>query len=535
MTASGRWDERERLMLVAAIGEPAAAEAAYERWRAEVDLTELGGAAIRVLPLLADRARATDDHTVTRQVAKVVRFSWLKSQLLVTRILPSLVALQEAGIPVMLTKGAAVVQHTHGRLHLRPMNDLDVAVPRGRAGRAARLLLDRGLRAADLPARPRGAAILDQVHAVAFTDPETQAELDLHWQVIHGSLHRSASKEFWARARDGELRGMPVKVLAPEDTLVQVIAHGERWNLDRPLVWATDAALLLRDRPETDWELVADVAARHRVAGVVAEGLAGLRDLAPGLVPQQLPGPLRGPRIGGRPRPGSGRTHWQEFVRRTVAPGRRPGAPAALAYAREAFAFERVSELPALVRWWAGRRRRRLAHPVGTLGPEALRPDDEIGFTALGNGAAPGRPGLVGPGPLRTLVEGARVRADRAAVRRARADGETGDRAGPDGRRSGAGAAGCRASRRVAPGDVEVPRLAGGEPGPRGAGARRRRPGPPPLRRGCPSLAGRGGCRRRPPPGGVRPAHPGRDAQGHARLTRTGQVGLPFQLSQSAA
>ena len=389
MTGVPRLDEAERLLLVAAVGDPGDAEAAYERWRASVDLQELEGAAIRVLPLLAERAEAAGDHPVNHQVAKVVRFSWLKSQLLVTRLLPSIEALLAAGVPVMLTKGAAVVHHTHGKLHLRPMNDLDVAVPRGKAGRAAALLVAGGLRAPDLPTRPRGAPILDHVHALAFSDPASQAELDLHWQVIHGSLHRTASKEFWARASDGDLRGTPVKVLAPEDTLVQVVAHGQRWNVDRPLVWITDAALLLRGRTDVDWELVADVSARHRVADVLSDGLTTLRDLAPSLVPERLPRALRRRRTAGPTR----LEHWREFERRTVAPGRRPHPRDVLAYASESWAFDQARELPSLVRWWAGGRRRPLPSSTTAARLLPLRAGDGVDFTAAGVGQL-----LLGPG-----------------------------------------------------------------------------------------------------------------------------------------
>ncbi len=392
MTGVPGWDPRERLLLVAAIGDPGDADAAFERWRATVDLQDLEGAAIRVLPMLAERAELAGDHIVNRQIAKVVRFSWLKSQLLLTKLLPSIEALQEAGVPVMLTKGAAVVHHSHGKLHLRPMNDLDVAVPRGKAGRAAALLAGLGFEAPAMPARPRGAPILDHVHALAFTDPESHAELDLHWQVLHGSLHRDASTEFWARACDGDLRGSPVKVLGREDTLVQVIAHGQRWNIDRPLVWVTDAALLLRGRTDVDWELLADVAGRHRLAAVVAEGLAGLRELAPSLLPDRLPGSLRPSR---RTAAASGRrAHWDEFVRRTVAPGRRPRPADALGYARESWALEEARELPGLARWWVGGRRRPLRSPETLPSDvEALRPGERVTFSSSGNGG-----GLIGPG-----------------------------------------------------------------------------------------------------------------------------------------
>lgn len=355
------WEPGERLMLVAAIGDPDDALPAYLRWRREVDLDGLRGAAVRVLPLLAERASDTDDHPVNHQIAKVSRFSWLKSQLLLTRTLPGVAALLAAGVPVMATKGAAVVHHTHGRLHLRPMDDLDVAVPRTLAGKAARTLMSHGLEASSLPPNPRGAEILHQVHALPFRDAETGAELDLHWQVVHGSLHRRASNEFWDRAVDGDLRGTPVRVLSREDTLVQVVAHGLLWNLERPLQWCADVGLLLRDAT-VDWDLVAATADRHRVADVLAQGIAGVRELAPSLVPDRLPRALR---PGGSRR--TGRPHWHEYVRRTVEPGRRPGPRAALGYARE-------------------QGRVRAARPATEPGP-ALRPGDRLSFATHGNGA----------------------------------------------------------------------------------------------------------------------------------------------------
>ena len=86
-------DELHRAAAEAPIGSDKPAQAL-------VDLDRIRGAAVRVLPLLADRARDTDDHPVNHQIAKVARFSWLKSQLLLTRTLPGVQALLDAGVDV---------------------------------------------------------------------------------------------------------------------------------------------------------------------------------------------------------------------------------------------------------------------------------------------------------------------------------------------------------------------------------------------------------------------------------------------------
>ena len=285
-------------MLVAAIGDPGDAEAAYATWRRDIDLDSIRGAAVRVLPLLADRADESDDHPVNHRIAKVVRFSWLKSQLLITRTLPGVEALLAVGVPVMATKGAAVVHHSHGRLHLRPMDDLDIAVPRTMAGKAARVLMSMGLETSSLPVNPRGAPIMQQVHALPFRDAETGAELDLHWQVIHGSLHRRASNEFWERAVPGDLRGTPVQVLVPR-------GHARPGDLARPGLEPRAAAPVgYRRRAAAAW--------RHRRLGpgrrhgrATQSRAGGRRRARPGPRPGAFPGtrPAARPAADRRPDP----------------------------------------------------------------------------------------------------------------------------------------------------------------------------------------------------------------------------------------
>lgn len=390
MSAVERWDRSERLLLTAAIGEPDVATEAYARWRAQTTLVELEGAALKLLPLLGDRVPA--DDPLRRQLARVVRFSWLKSQLLVTRVLPGIHALKAAGVPVMLAKGAAVVHHTHGQLHLRPMDDLDLVVPHPLARRAAEVLAAQGMRAPSLPEDLDTTEIFDQVHAVEFVDPATRAELDLHWNVIHGSLHRGASRAFWERAVHGTLREVDVLVLGREDTLVQVIGHGQRLQLDRPLQWAADASLLLRGDARLDWDLVAATASAHRVAHTVGPALRALRALAPSLVPARLPPALERSRRGGPRR--STRAHWEEFVSRTVPPGASASPRDAVAFTKEAWGIERVRDAPNHLAWWASGRRGRLpAPPSPSVDLDPVEVGTPVRFSAGGAGVR-----LLGPG-----------------------------------------------------------------------------------------------------------------------------------------
>ena len=384
------WTASERLLLRAAIGPSGEAREAYARWRDTVDLEALEPGGLRMLPLLAARAEELGDAPAMARIGKVVRFSWLRSQMLISAVLPGVQALIDASLPVVLVKGAAVVAHSGGAWQLRPMDDLDVAVPRAGAVRAAQALREARLTTAGLPADLEASRLFEQVHAIDF-QAAPGAELDLHWQVIHGSLHPGASDEFFARAVPAPLRDLTVRALAREDALLEVLVHGARPNDKRPLQWAGDAALLLQGRPggaPLDWELLARTAARHRVEAVVGAALAELRTVAPQHVPAALPTALAGP-VNGRV-PASERGNWREFVARRTPPGERPSLGAVAEFARELVGVDRAREIPGRLAALA---------PAGRRGPTPAP-----SYPPLLPGGPPAEFAIASPG--RTLLGG---------------------------------------------------------------------------------------------------------------------------------
>ena len=359
MTGATTWTEPEELLLRAAVGSGDAADRAYDAWRGMQDLRDLDGAAHRVLPLLAQRLSDADDDAVAQQVRRVVRFTWLRTQFLIDRCLPGIRALRDAGLPVMLAKGTAVLAHTGWEIQLRPMDDLDVVVHREHAAQAVDILRATGRRQPSLPSDPASTSIYDEIHALPFGD-EAGAELDLHWHVLHGSLHRGADAEFWERSRPARIRDVPLAVLAAEDTFVQVAGHGMQVSAEHPLRWAADAVLLLRGTPAFDWDLVAETASRHRMAREIGGAVDALARVAPDLVPARLPPCLRRGRRRLRPTTPEAAAA-REFVRRTVAPGEPVRAGHALAYVKEVWALDRARRIPAHAAWIVSGRRPRLA------------------------------------------------------------------------------------------------------------------------------------------------------------------------------
>lgn len=403
MTALGqRLSAEQELLLTAALGaEPQAGEA-YRRWCERQDLEELDAASHRILPLLAERLEGAADDPVAARVKRVVRFTWLRSQLLLTRATPVLAALADAGIPAMLAKGVAVLEHTGWEVQLRPMDDVDIVVPRERAIEAVGVLRACGFDAPGIPEDPRATSVYDETHALGFRDG-AGAILDLHWHVLHGSLHRDADHRFWEASGTAELRGVPVRVLSREDTLLQVVSHGQEFTVFHPVRWIADAVLLLRGAPGTfDWDRVAREAGRHRIRRQVGEAVHVLDGVSPGLVPAQalrsLGRPTRAQTAlrrsrgllearGNGPLAPSGAEavadDAREWTRRTVAPGRRITPRDAVGFLRERWALERGADVPRHALWVLGGRRLDRAAPPAPRAPaagEPVRLPENIGF-----------------------------------------------------------------------------------------------------------------------------------------------------------
>ena len=369
------------LVRAALSADPDAGAAAFERWRRRVDVEELDIAQQRLLPLLADRlAAAAAEDPVAERLRRISRFTWLRTQMLLSRTVPALGALGDAGIEVVLIKGAAVLQNTGLSPALRPMDDLDVLVPIDATLEAIAVVEEQGMR----PFRPEppglDAPLFRLQNAINFDDGHGGG-LDLHWHLLRGSRHPSASDGFLARARPGELRGVGCLILSPEDTLLNVVEHGHRWTRVPILRWVSDATLLIR-ACELDWDLVVATARDHRLGAVLGDSLAYLADAVEAPVPDAVLRTLRRehqtptewhrrhrrppvPPDGGPCPPGRlGRAldAWEDHAQSSLRPGRRATPADIVRWLREMWLLDRSAAVPghlafvALGRPWRLRR-----------------------------------------------------------------------------------------------------------------------------------------------------------------------------------
>lgn len=216
-------------------------------------------------------------------------------------------ALREAGIPVVIFKGGALLESgAYGDPGARPMDDVDLLVPPERAGEAVRTLEASGF----APWEEWSPEKTRWVDAAAFTaagsPPGISLDVDLHWRTEYGGLRfgdPGGGSLLWER-RD-EASGLP----APEAHLVVIAEHVLKHV--RYLVHFHGLADATRVAGRVDdWDRVVELAAGRRASTGIGIIL--------GLVGEELSGPIPAT-VARRLRPG---TPSEALARKVLEPRR---------------------------------------------------------------------------------------------------------------------------------------------------------------------------------------------------------------------
>ncbi len=180
-------------------------------------------------------------------------------------------ALREAGVPVLLIKGAALQEDVYQNSGVRLMEDVDWVL----RGEAQERAATGGLE--DLGYRPWGEAYRELWVSGSFL-------LDLHRHPLgderieartSGLAGEGAPEEaIWRRARRSPL-GEPYLVPAAEDHLLILCAHLMKHSFE-PGIWFADLEALLAYEPAFDW---AAALARARAWGLIRPLAYAFRNL----------------------------------------------------------------------------------------------------------------------------------------------------------------------------------------------------------------------------------------------------------------
>lgn len=202
-------------------------------------------------------------------------------------------ALDQAGMPAMLLKGAALSASLYHRPELRPSSDIDILVHPADAGRAVVVLTEHGCR--------KGAHLLNArffpdhyYETELFATIPHQVRIDLHARPLR-PLPYSVwlnDAEFWDDARAVALGPQSALIPSPENMLIHLAAHAAFHGGTR-LLWLYDLkrwADAYRD--EINWTLFVDRCVRWQLTEAVLTALdraaERLGPIVPAVVPTHL-------------------------------------------------------------------------------------------------------------------------------------------------------------------------------------------------------------------------------------------------------
>lgn len=281
---------QQELLLQAALLRGEKALDAWREWKADVDLDQLDGGSLRLLPLLHRNLleHGVEDALMGR-LKGIHRMTWYRNHRFVRSMGRVVSSLKDIGLPTMILKGAALIS-IHYRDHgLRPMGDLDVLVPTKDASTAMNLLMRLGWRSRMLKSPEMlTEAYVTHRHGRPFKDSAGQ-RFDLHWHVLADSCGADADKEFWEGAVPVSLGDVSTFALNPTDQLLHVCAHGARWAYPPVFQWTADAMIVMRTaEPKIDWSRLLMQIEKHRLVLPLRDTLTYLRDALEAPIPSEV-------------------------------------------------------------------------------------------------------------------------------------------------------------------------------------------------------------------------------------------------------
>ena len=213
---------------------------------------------------------------IRQRILGIRKFLWVQSQFCIRQGLGGLRALNRAGIPVLLLKGAARIARDPSAAQERLIRDVDVLVPLDLAQQAHDGLLADGwsLVQQDWQVKMRQAAPIAGHHGWALE--KNRSEIDLHHFSNFLNRLQGDDEGLWRRALTLDWQGVVVQVPSPADALLVALVHGLRWSVEHAADWTIDACAIL-DEGRLDWQDFLDESHRRMLEAIMLAGLDYLR------------------------------------------------------------------------------------------------------------------------------------------------------------------------------------------------------------------------------------------------------------------
>ena len=187
-------------------------------------------------------------------------------------------AFAEAGVDMLLIKGAALAYTVYPAPHLRPRDDTDVFVRHDDLHRAGQVLLACGYERIE---EPDAELASTQRHYSLVDGAGLRHIVDLHWRIAIPRVFAGALtfEDAWPRAACVPALAASARTLGIADALLLACLHRVAHHHDAPdLLWLWDIHLLAARLGNADRDVFAAAAARAGICQVSVRGLQLARD-----------------------------------------------------------------------------------------------------------------------------------------------------------------------------------------------------------------------------------------------------------------
>ncbi len=288
--------EPQRLLLKAVTSSGPPAVDAFLRWRALVPFDEIEHSALRVVPLLlALVQREGLDDPDLRRMKGIERHIWASNTLRLKQLFQALKAIQRAGAPFVLLKGAALLARIPEMAAIRTTGDYDVLVDLSYM-EALRLEFEaagffmRGISfddwGSDLQNSPTA--------GVPLVGAGSAAQVDIHWRALPHLRDPKLTERILNSAEEGALHQDKVPIPSLAHQLFICLARCEPWDKDECLTRLLEAYFLLSKCGDAvDWSELERLIAQYRLEACASaffeELVAGTGIAVPAAVRRGLP------------------------------------------------------------------------------------------------------------------------------------------------------------------------------------------------------------------------------------------------------
>lgn len=197
---------------------------------------------------------------VAAELHRSAHATTLRNLLLLRELGRCLKALSAAAVPVIVLKGAALIETVYSNVSLRPMVDVDLLVPRDALTAMRHVLESLGYTLERIETHSGSVAAYEN-ELTFLRQGKFDTWLDVHWSLFDSTYYqdRIAMDWFWDTARSAEIAGVPTRVLGPEALIIHLCGHLALHHMGAGLLWWNDIAeVLMFYGAEIDWpELLA--------------------------------------------------------------------------------------------------------------------------------------------------------------------------------------------------------------------------------------------------------------------------------------